>query len=170
MNLKEHLREIKDWPKKGILFKDISPLLLNPSCFQFIIQEFKTHYEKMDFNKLLAIDARGFLFASTLAYLLEKPLILARKKGKLPPPTISESYSLEYGESTLEVSSLAISEGDKVVLIDDLIATGGSSRAAATLIKKSKAELVGAGFVMDIRASIGSEFKLECPIFSLLKF
>jgi adenine phosphoribosyltransferase len=170
MNLKENLREIKDWPKKGVLFKDISPLLLNPSCFQFIIQEFKAHYGKMDFNKILAIDARGFLFASTLAYLLEKPLILARKKGKLPPPTISESYSLEYGESTLEVSSLAISEGDRIILIDDLIATGGSSKASAALIKKSKAELVGAGFVMDIRTSIGSEFKLECPIFSLLKF
>lgn len=170
MNLKEHLREIKDWPKKGILFKDISPLLLNPSCFQFIIQEFQKHYEKIDFNKILAIDARGFLFASTLAYLLKKPLILARKKGKLPPPTLSESYTLEYGEASLEISSLAIAKGDKIILIDDLIATGGSSKAAAHLIKKSNAELVEAGFVMDIRTSIESDFKLECPIFALLKF
>lgn len=168
MNLEKHLREIPNWPKEGVLFKDISPLLLNPQCFGFIIDELKKRYSKVSFDKIIGIDARGFIFASALAYALQKPLLLARKKGKLPPPTVTESYSLEYGEATLELSSLAIKEGDKVLLIDDLIATGGSAGAANSLVKKAGGKIMEAAFIMDIRKSIGSQFELDCPIFSLI--
>ena len=150
MNLKDHIRSIKDYPKKGILFRDITTLIKNEKAFAQCINEIVEKSKKFKFDKIAAIESRGFVFASAVSYLLKKPFILLRKKNKLPAETHSVEFELEYGNATMEIHKDSIESGDSVLLIDDLIATGGTAEAAAKLIKISKGKIAGFIFVINL--------------------
>ena len=150
MNLKDHIRSIKDYPKKGILFRDITTLIKNEKAFSSCIDEIVKRSEKFKIDKIAAIESRGFVFASAVSYILKRPFILLRKKNKLPADTYSVDFQLEYGKATMEVHKDSIEEGDSVLLIDDLIATGGTAEAAAKLIEISKGKVSGFIFVINL--------------------
>jgi len=150
MDLKKYIRSIPDYPKKGILFRDITTLIKNPDAFKFANNKIIEIAKKIEFDKVSAIESRGFVFASTLAYTLNKPLILLRKKDKLPAETHSVDFKLEYGEATIEVHRDSINSGEKILVIDDLIATGGTAEAAAKLIKISGGVVAGFIFVINL--------------------
>jgi len=150
MNLKDHIRSIKDYPKKGILFRDITTLIKNENAFTQCIDDIVKKSKKFEFNKIAAMESRGFVFASAVSYILKKPFILLRKKNKLPAETHSIDFELEYGTATMEVHKDSIEENDNVLLIDDLIATGGTAEAAAKLIEMSKGKVAGFIFVINL--------------------
>ena len=150
MNLKKYIRSIPNYPKKGILFRDITSLLEHKKAFQFAIQKMKEISKKIPHTKIAAIESRGFIFASALAYLNKKPLVLLRKKGKLPGTTISQKFKLEYGIDIIEVHKSSLSKKDKVIIVDDLIATGGTALAAAKLVAKCKAKVSAFIFLIDL--------------------
>ena len=150
MDLKEHIRSIQDYPKKGILFRDITTLIKNEKAFCECVDQIVERSKKFQFNKLAAIESRGFVFASAVSYLLKKPFILLRKKNKLPAETHSVEFELEYGKATMEVHKDAIDKNDNVLLIDDLIATGGTAEAAAKLIEMSEGKVAGYVFVINL--------------------
>ena len=150
MNLKKHIRSIQDYPKKGILFRDITTLIENPDAFKFAIDRIIEISKKIEFNKISAIESRGFIFASVVSYLTKKPLILLRKKNKLPADRYSVDFELEYGKATIEVHKDSISNGDKVLIIDDLIATGGTAEAAAKLVEMSSGTVAGFIFIINL--------------------
>jgi len=150
MNLKDHIRSIKDYPKKGILFRDITTLIKNETAFVKCVDEIVERSKKFKFNKIAAIESRGFVFASAVSYLLKKPFILLRKKNKLPAETHSVEFKLEYGKATMEIHKDSIESGDSVLLIDDLIATGGTAEAAVKLIEMSKGKVAGFIFVINL--------------------
>tara|TARA_B100001248_G_scaffold201197_1_gene155418 strand:+ start:1863 stop:2390 length:528 start_codon:yes stop_codon:yes gene_type:complete len=150
MDLKKYIRSIQDYPKKGILFRDITTLIKNPDAFKFTNNKIIEIAEKIDFDKIAAIESRGFVFASTVSYFLGKPFILLRKKNKLPADTYSVDFKLEYGDATIEVHKDSISSGEKILVIDDLIATGGTAEAAAKLIKISGGIVAGFIFVINL--------------------
>ena len=150
MNLKDHIRSIQDYPKKGILFRDITTLVKNEKAFTKCIDEIIELSNKFKFNKIAAVEARGFVFASAVSYLLKKPFILLRKKNKLPAETHSVEFELEYGNATMEIHKDSIEPGDSVLLIDDLIATGGTAEAALKLIEISKGKIAGFIFVINL--------------------
>ena len=150
MDLKEHIRSIQDYPKKGVLFRDITTLIKNEKAFSECIDQIVEKSKKFQFNKLAAIESRGFVFASAVSYVLKKPFILLRKKNKLPAEVHSVDFELEYGTATMEVHKDAINQDDSVLLIDDLIATGGTAEAAAKLIEISKGKVAGYVFVINL--------------------
>ena len=150
MNLKEHIRSIQDYPKKGILFRDITTLIKNEKAFCECVDQIVERSKKFKFDKLAAIESRGFVFASAVSYILKKPFILLRKKNKLPGEVHSIDFELEYGTATMEVHKDAINQNDSVLLIDDLIATGGTAEAAAKLIEISKGSIAGYVFVINL--------------------
>ena len=150
MDLKKYIRSIPDYPKKGILFRDITTLIKNPDAFKFANDKIIELAKKMKFDKVAAIESRGFVFASTVSYVLNKPFILLRKKNKLPAETYSVDFTLEYGDATIEVHKDSINNGEKILVIDDLIATGGTAEAAAKLIKVSGGSVAGFIFVINL--------------------
>jgi len=150
MDLKKHIRSIPDYPKKGILFRDITTLIKNADAFKFTNDKIIEIAKRMDFDKVSAIESRGFVFASTLSYQLKKPFILLRKKNKLPAETHSVDFELEYGKATIEVHKDSIEKGEKILIIDDLIATGGTAGAAAKLIEMSGGKVAGFIFVINL--------------------
>ena len=150
MDLKEHIRSIQDYPKKGVLFRDITTLIKNEKAFSECIDQIVKRSKKFQFNKLAAIESRGFVFASAVSYILKKPFVLLRKKNKLPSEVHSIDFKLEYGTATMEVHKDAVNQNDSVLLIDDLIATGGTAEAAAKLIEVSKGEVAGYVFVINL--------------------
>ena len=172
MDLRNYIRSIPDYPKKGILFRDITTLIKNPDAFKFANNKIIEIAKKIEFDKVSAIESRGFVFASTLAYALNKPLILLRKKDKLPAETHSVDFKLEYGEATIEVHKDSINDGDKVLIIDDLIATGGTAEAAAKLIETSGGKVAGFIFVINLFDLPGNKLLIEkgYKTESLIKF
>jgi adenine phosphoribosyltransferase len=150
MDLKKHIRSIPDYPKKGILFRDITTLIKNAEAFKYTNDRIIELSKKLDFDKVSAIESRGFIFASTVSYILNKPFILLRKKNKLPAETHSVDFKLEYGDATIEVHKDSISKGEKILVIDDLIATGGTAEAAAKLIEISGGTVAGFIFVINL--------------------
>ena len=150
MNLKDYIRSIPDYPKKGILFRDITTLIKNEEAFTKSIDEIVERSKKFKFNKIAAIESRGFVFASAVSYLLKKPFILFRKKNKLPSETLSIDFNLEYGTATMEVHKDSMEQGDSILLIDDLVATGGTANAAAKLVEISTAKVAGFIFVINL--------------------
>ena len=150
MDLKKHIRSIPDYPKKGILFRDITTLIKNAKAFKYTNDKIIESAKKIRFDKVAAIESRGFVFASTVSYQLEKPFILLRKKNKLPSDTHSIDFELEYGKATIEVHKDSIEKNEKVLIIDDLIATGGTAEAAAKLIEISGGKVAGFIFVINL--------------------
>ena len=150
MDLKEYIRSIPDYPKKGVLFRDITTLIKNEKAFANCIDQIVEKSKKFKFDKIAAVEARGFVFASAVSYVLKKPFILLRKKNKLPAEIHSVDFELEYGTATMEIHKDSIEENDSVLLIDDLIATGGTAEAAAKLIKISKGNVSGFIFVINL--------------------
>ena len=150
MDLKKHIRSIPDYPKKGILFRDITTLIKDAKAFKYTNDKIIEISKKIQFDKVSAIESRGFIFASTVSYILNKPFILLRKKNKLPAETYSVDFKLEYGDATIEMHKDSISKGEKVLIIDDLIATGGTAEAAAKLIELSGGSVAGFIFVINL--------------------
>ena len=150
MDLKDYIRSIPDYPKKGILFRDITTLIKDEKAFAYCIDLIVEKSKKFNFNKIAAIESRGFVFASAVSYLLKKPFILLRKKNKLPAETHSIDFKLEYGDATIEVHKDSMKHKDKILIIDDLIATGGTAEAAAKLVDISEASVAGLIFVINL--------------------
>ena len=150
MNLKDFIRSIPDYPKKGILFRDITTLIKNEKAFTYCIDQIVEKSKEFDFNKIAAVESRGFVFASAVSYLLKKPFILLRKKNKLPAETHSVDFELEYGTATIEMHKDSVNKDDSVLIIDDLIATGGTAEGAAKLIEISKGSIAGFIFVINL--------------------
>jgi len=150
MNLKDYIRSIKDYPKKGILFRDITTLIKDETAFEETINQIVDRSKNYKVDKIAAIESRGFVFASAVSYILKKPFIMLRKKNKLPADVHSIDFELEYGTATIEVHKDSISENDSVLIIDDLIATGGTAEAAAKLIEISKGNVSAFIFVINL--------------------
>ena len=167
----DSIRDIPDFPKKGIIFKDITTLLNNPKALKTLMNHLEDRYKEYDLDYIAGIDARGFIFGSILADRLGIGFVLVRKKGKLPYKTVSEKYSLEYGFDEVEIHIDAFSgkKGARVLLIDDLIATGGTAKASANLINKVEANCVECCFIAELTFLNGKE-SIDTPVYSVLKF
>ena len=150
MNLKDFIRSIPDYPKKGILFRDITTLIKNEKAFSETINQIVERSKKVKFDKIAAIESRGFVFASAVSYILKKPFVMLRKKNKLPADVHSIDFELEYGTATIEVHKDSIDANDNVLIIDDLIATGGTAEAAAKLVEISKGKVAAFIFVINL--------------------
>lgn len=172
MQLEKYIRNIPDYPKKGIQFKDITSLLAHPEAFKYCIDGLKNRYEDMNPDYIVGLEARGFILGSALAYSLGIGFIPIRKKGKLPGKTISVSYQLEYGEDSMEIHEDALSEGQKVILIDDLMATGGTMEAGIKLVEKLGGKILETCVVIDLPDLKGSEkiSALNHKVFKLIDF
>ena len=171
-NFKSLIRPVVDFPKPGVIFRDITPLFQSPRATRLIMDSFVQRYIDADFTHIGAMDARGFLIGSIIAYELNKPLILFRKQGKLPADVLAEGYATEYGEAFLEVHADSLCEGDSVVMFDDLIATGGTLIAAANLIRRMGARVHEAAAIIDL-PELGGSQRLEdmgTPTFCLTQF
>jgi len=161
MNLKDFIRSIPDYPKKGILFRDITTLIKDENAFKETIEQIIKRSKKFEFNKIAAIESRGFVFASAVSYALKKPFIMLRKKNKLPADVHSVDFKLEYGTATIEVHKDSIKNNDKVLIIDDLIATGGTAEAAAKLVEISGGKVACFIFVINLFDLSGSDNLLK---------
>lgn len=170
MDLAKFIRDIPDFPKPGIVFKDITPLLAEPTAFAEAIHRFSDYYRHKTIDAVAAAEARGFLFAAPLALQLQKPLIPLRKPGKLPYRTYSLKYDLEYGEAELQMHTDSIESGERVLLIDDVLATGGTMLAGAQLVERAGGVVVSCGFLVELNFLNGREKLKPRDVFSLLQF
>lgn len=170
MDFTKKIRSIPDWPIKGVIFRDLTTLMQDPEAYKKTCDAFYDRYKDMNIDKIVGIDARGFVFGGVLAYLLNVGFIPVRKKGKLPHTTISETYELEYGTDVVEIHEDAISEGERVVIVDDLIATGGTMEAAVKLVKKLKGTIVECAFIVELPDLKGREKIKDQTIFTLCEF
>ncbi len=161
MDLKKFIRSIPDYPKKGILFRDITTLIKDKDAFSETINQIVQRSKKFEFTKIAAIESRGFVFASAVSYILNKPFIMLRKKNKLPADVHSIDFELEYGTATIEVHKDSFSQKDNVLIIDDLIATGGTADAAAKLVEMSKAKVCAFVFVINLFDLNGSDLLIK---------
>jgi adenine phosphoribosyltransferase len=170
MDLRDKIRSVPHWPIDPVTFRDITTLLQDPEAFQWSCNRLYDRYKGMGVEKVVGIDARGFLFGAVLAYKLSVGITPVRKKGKLPPPVIRQEYTLEYGSNTVEMSKDAIQPGEKVVIVDDLIATGGTAAAAVNLVEKMGGHIVECAFVIDLPDLKGKEKLNGHNVFSLVEF
>ena len=169
--LKSVIRDIPDFPKEGIIFKDITPLLANASAFKTSIDILKDRYKDKGVTQVVGIEARGFIFASALAYALGTGSVLVRKPGKLPYKTFKQAYTLEYGTDAVEIHQDAFEPGEKIVVLDDVLATGGTIAATVNLIQNNfKAEIVEVAFLIELDFLKGREKIKNLPVFSLLQY
>ena len=172
MSIKSRIRTIENYPIEGVMFRDITTLLKDPIGLRSSIDAFVNRYKDLQIDKVVAIESRGFIIGAPLAYLLNIGLVLIRKPGKLPSDTIKQNYELEYGTACIEVHADAINEGDKVLIVDDLIATGGTAEAAVKLVHKMNGEVIECCFVIDL-PDIGGRARLENmgeKVFTLCEF
>jgi adenine phosphoribosyltransferase len=168
--LKAAIRDVPDFPKPGIVFKDITPLLQNPELFKMTVDRMAGPFQKKGITHVASIESRGFIFGAPVAYLLGAGYIPIRKKGKLPSRTFSHTFDLEYGTDTLEIHADALDSGSRVLLIDDVLATGGTARAACQLIEKLKARVVGLAFAIELEFLHGREKLRGYDALSLLRY
>jgi len=170
--IRRTIRSVPDWPQPGVIFRDITPVLQDPRAFRVLIDLFVYRYMRQRLDLVAGVDARGFIIGSVLAYELNLGFVPVRKKGKLPGETIGQNYALEYGVDTIEIHADVVDSGDRVLLIDDLIATGGTAVAAVSLLRRTGATVAHAGFVIDLEDLGGAE-KLRATgveVFTLMKF
>ena len=170
MDLKSKIRTIPDWPKKGVQFRDITTLLQDKEAFKYVIDKFYERYKDKDVDVIVGIESRGFIFGATLAYKLGCNFVPVRKEGKLPHKTMKQEYSLEYGNATIEIHKDAIKEGEKVLIIDDLIATGGTISAAIKLVELLGGEIIECAVVIGLPDLKGKENLKGYNLFSLVDF
>ncbi len=170
MDLRKHIRDIPDFPKPGILFKDITPLLSEPRAFREAVERLRDHYAGRKIDVIAAAEARGFLFAAPLALLMEKPLVPLRKPGKLPYRTHALQYDLEYGSAELHMHIDGVESGAQVLLVDDLLATGGTMEAACKLIDKGGGRVCSCAFLVELRFLKGRERLRPHEVFSLIEY
>ena len=172
MDLKEYIRSIPNYPKKGILFRDITTLIKNEKAFRGCIDQIVERSKKFKLDKIAAVESRGFVFASAVSYILSKPFIMLRKKNKLPAETHAVDFELEYGKATIEVHKDSIKKDEKVLIIDDLIATGGTAEAAAKLIEASNGKVAGFIFIINLFDVGGCEklIKKNYKVENLIEF
>ena len=170
--IRRHIRTVPDWPAPGVMFRDITPLLSNPRVFRVLIDQFVHRYFDVRPSAIAGLDARGFIIGSVLAYELNVGFVPIRKKGKLPFTTVQESYELEYGNSTVELHTDAVKPGDRVVLIDDLIATGGTMMAGKKLLERLGAQVIEGAAIVDLPELQGSRRLRESglDLFTLVDF
>ena len=169
--LKSVIRDIPNFPKEGIIFKDITPLLSNPTLFKKAIDTLKARYKDKRVDQVVGVEARGFIFASALAYALDCGVVMVRKPGKLPYKTYKKTYSLEYGEDSIEVHQDAFEKGQNIVIIDDVLATGGTLAACAELVNKNfEVDLVEIGFLIELDFLKGRQKLGNIPIYSMMHF
>lgn len=169
-SIRHLIRDIPDFPKKGIIFKDITPILGDPAAMSRITGAFELAFEGLNPTRIVGIESRGFIFGSVLSMAMNLPFSPVRKPGKLPYEKISVSYSLEYGEGTLEMHTDGVSRGERVLVLDDLLATGGTAAAACQLIEKLGAQVVGVGFVIELGFLAGRKKLADRNIVSLVSF
>tara|TARA_B100000575_G_scaffold246176_1_gene211074 strand:+ start:376 stop:903 length:528 start_codon:yes stop_codon:yes gene_type:complete len=172
MNLKDYIRSIPDYPKKGILFRDITTLIEDANAFSETINQIVERSKKYNFTKIAAIESRGFVFASAISYILKKPFVMLRKKNKLPAEVHSVDFELEYGTATIEIHKDSVNKNDSLLIIDDLIATGGTAEAAAKLIEISKGKIAAFIFVINLFDLGGSDnlIKKKYNVENLIEF
>ena len=170
MNLKEKIDEYPDFPKKGILFRDFSPILRDPSSISYVVEEFSKYFHPKDFDIFAGIESRGFLFACAMALHYKKGMIMIRKKGKLPGKTERISYKIEYGKDVIEIQKNSLRKGQRVIICDDLLATGGTAKASAKLIEKMGGKVSGMAFIIELTELGGMKqiSKYNCK--SLVKY
>jgi adenine phosphoribosyltransferase len=169
-DLSKYIRSIPDFPKKGIDFKDVTTIWKDPTGFQLAVDQFLAKYFGQKIDKVVGIESRGFVFGAALALRLHAGFVPVRKKGKLPASVISEEYALEYGTDTIEIHKDAIQKGEKILLHDDLLATGGTMQAAAKLITKLGGEIVGISFLVELTSLKGRTKLAPYDVFSLIQF
>lgn len=155
--LKSKIRTVRDWPKPGVSFRDVTTLFADPEAFRILVESIAWDATRLGVNLIAAVDARGFILGGALAYQLHRPFMLVRKKGKLPHLTVGADYALEYGSASIEIHADACKPGDRVLIVDDLIATGGTVLAAASLIRSLGAEVVGVAAIIDLPELGGSD-------------
>lgn len=170
LNLKAMIRDVPDFPKKGILFKDITTLLARGDIFEKVIDQIANHYKSKKVRKVVGVESRGFIFGAPVAYKLHAGVVPIRKKGKLPYKTVSATYALEYGTDTLEMHEDAIPKGSKVLVVDDLLATGGTAKATAELVEKVGGKIVGFAFLIELAFLKGRENLKGYDVFSLIQY
>jgi len=168
--IKSKIREIPDWPKKGVNFKDITPLIEDSKAFRKVIDAMAEPYLGKRIDKIVGVDARGFIIAAALAYKLKSGVAIVRKKGKLPSKKVSQKYTLEYGSNTIEIHKDAILPCEKVLLVDDLLATGGTMKATLDLVEKLKGKIMGVDFLIELTFLKGREKLKGYKIRSLAKY
>jgi len=168
--LSRSIRDVPDFPKKGIIFKDITTLLQDPKMFKKAVDAIYKNYKNKKVDCIACVEARGFIFGAVLAYKLNAGLILVRKKGKLPHKTHGITYALEYGKDTLEIHQDAIKPKARVLVVDDLLATGGTITAVCRLMQKLKANIVGVAFLIELKFLSGRKKLKKYPIYSLIKY
>lgn len=169
-DLKDKIRSIPDFPEEGVMFRDITTLIQDPASFQFVIDHWVEHYEDKDIDVVLGIESRGFIFGAALAYAMGKEFAIARKPGKLPADVYKEEYELEYGVDALEVHKDAFVAGQNILLVDDLLATGGTMEAATRLVEKAGAKVKGIALVVELEDLNGREKIEDYDVYSLVKY
>ena len=169
MDYTKIIRDIPDFPKKGILFKDITTLWKDPNAFKNSIDEIANSYKGKNITKVVGTESRGFIVGAPIAYILGAGFVPVRKKGKLPAETLSKSYSLEYGEAAIEIHKDAISKGENVLLVDDLLATGGTTAATIELVEQLGGKIIECAYIIELEFLKGKQ-NLKYPVFSLIKF
>ncbi len=170
MDFKSLIRDVPDFPKKGIVFKDITPLLKDPKGFQMVISTLADRYKTKNINSIVAMESRGFIFGGALATQLGASFVPVRKPGKLPWKTLRETYDLEYGKDTLEIHEDSVGKGDRVLILDDVLATGGTAAATIKLVERAGGEVVEAAFVIHLSFLKGQEKLKSTPFFSIIQY
>jgi len=170
MNLKDSIRSIPGWPIDGVIFRDLTTLMQDSEAYRNTCDVFYNRYQKLNIDKVVGIDARGFVFGAVLAYQLNVGFVPVRKKGKLPHKTVSEQYTLEYGKNSVEMHEDAITEGEKIVIVDDLIATGGTIEAAVKLVEKLGGDILECAFIVELPELNGREKIKDQKIFTICEF
>ena len=170
MDLTKVIRTVPNLPKPGIMFRDITTLIANPQAFDYCITKLKQQYQHKNITKIAGIESRGFIFGAALAHELNLPFILIRKKGKLPPPIIAQEYQLEYGTDKIEIQPDAIKPNEKILIIDDLLATGGTMVAASNLVEKAGGIVAGCAFIINLPDLKGAEKFKRYPLTWLVEF
>ncbi|MCX7957005.1 MAG: adenine phosphoribosyltransferase [Endomicrobia bacterium] len=168
--IKKYIRDIPGFPKEGIVFKDITPLLKSPEAFNFAIEQIVEYFSSKKIDKVVSMEARGFIIGSVVANKLNCGFIPVRKKGKLPYKTINVEYTLEYGKDVLEIHQDALKQQESVLIIDDVLATGGTAKAVAKLVEKCNAKVVGMGFLIELTFLKGREQLKEFDVYSLILY
>ncbi len=168
--LKKYIRDVPDFPKPGILFKDITPILQNGEIFKQVVDQLAERYRSQPIDRIVGIESRGFIFGAPLAYALKKGFALVRKSGKLPWKTVRWDYELEYGTDTIEMHADAVQSGEKVLIIDDLLATGGTALATSQLVEKMGGKIIECAFVVELEFLNGRKKLENKEVFSLLKY